>query len=41
MIAHVLGAPVEELLLPLVSTGGVLALAARPLMTRLRRRRHA
>jgi hypothetical protein len=39
MIAHVLGVPVEELLLPVVSTGGVVALAARPLLARLRTRR--
>jgi hypothetical protein len=36
MIAHVLGAPVEEVVLPLVSTGGVLLLATRALLARLR-----
>jgi len=40
MIAHVLGAPVEELFLPIVSTGGVVVLVARPLLARLRPRRH-
>jgi hypothetical protein len=39
MIAHVLGAPVEEVLLPLVSGGGVLVLVARPLLARFRPRR--
>ena len=29
MIAHIAGAPLEELLLPLMSTGGVLILAMR------------
>jgi type IV secretory pathway VirB3-like protein len=41
MIAHVLGVPVEEVVLPLVSTGGVLVLVARPLLARLRPRRRA
>jgi type IV secretory pathway VirB3-like protein len=39
MIAHVLGVPVEEVVLPLVSTGGVFVLVARPLLARLRPRR--
>jgi hypothetical protein len=38
MIAHVLGVPVEELLLPVVSTSGVVVLVTRPLLARLRRR---
>jgi hypothetical protein len=39
MIAHVLGVPVEELVLPLLSVGGVLVLVARPLLDRFRPRR--
>ena len=39
MIAHVGGAPVEELLVPLVSTAGVLLVAARASWSARRRRR--
>jgi hypothetical protein len=39
MIAHVLGVPVEEVVLPLVSTGGVLVLFTRAVLARLRPRR--
>jgi len=39
MIAHVGGVPVEEVILPLVSTVGVVVLVARPLLARLRPRR--
>jgi hypothetical protein len=39
MIAHVAGVPIEELLLPIASAGGMLALAVRGLLARLHRLR--
>jgi hypothetical protein len=39
MIAHIAGAPLEELLLPLMSTGGVLVLALRTAVSSYRDRR--
>ena len=39
MTAHIAGAPLEELLLPLMSTGGVLVLAVRNAVYSYRRRR--
>jgi hypothetical protein len=38
VIAHLAGAPLEELLLPLMSTGGVLLLAVRQAMASYRDR---
>jgi hypothetical protein len=38
MIAHLAGAPLEELLLPMLSSGGALVLALRSALTSQRRR---
>ena len=40
MLAHHGGVPVEELVLPLVSTGGVFLVAARVFFARLQSRAH-
>jgi hypothetical protein len=41
VIAHIAGAPLEELLVPLMSTGGVLVLAVRTALSEYRHRRRA
>lgn len=41
MTAHIAGAPLEELLVPLMSTGGVLLLAVRQAVASYRDRRRS
>ena len=39
IVGHIAGVPVEEVLLPFISVGGVVMLSVRALLTRKRRRR--
>jgi hypothetical protein len=39
IVAHVAGAPLEEMVVPLLSAGGLLAVVARAALARLRLRR--